>query len=212
MRQVQFPDSSHQTSSGTITPNRILKQTHVAMQTLAAAIKSSTEAKSYLYKKGWVLLSEEITLKTLTRTLFAVIVDNKIAPVLANPVLFVTYLITEKVKESTTFNITSAITKHILDAFVPITAEIQTRLEDHLQAVNASKKLQADCQEIGLVAVMFFFELLFLYFHSQFPSMLFLLLSLFRLLSVSYLEHARQGTSRNTVYLATGNSLSNFMT
>ena len=133
---------SHQTSSRTITPNHTLEQTHVAMQAIAPAIKSASDAKAHLYKKGWAFLGKEITHETLARTLFAVITDNKITPALANPILSVAYLITKKLKESATLNITTAITKHILDAFILITTDIQTRLEDHLQAINNSNKIQ----------------------------------------------------------------------
>ena len=135
---------SHRTSSGTITPNQTLEQMHAAMQALVPSIKSSADAKQHLYKKGWAFPGEDITLETLTRTLFTAVADNKTPPALANPILAIAYLITEKVEECTTLNITSTITKHLLDAFIPITTDIQTRLEDHLQAVNKSNKSHAD--------------------------------------------------------------------
>ena len=49
------------------------------------------------------------------------------------------------------------------------------------------------CQEIGLVAFMFFFELLFSMLLSQFPSMFLLLIYFqsFILLSADYLRHSR---------------------
>ena len=87
---------SHRTSSGTITPNQPLEQTHAAMQALSLAIKSLADTKSHLYKKGWVFPGEEITLETLARTLFAAVAYNKITPLLANPILAVAYLITKK--------------------------------------------------------------------------------------------------------------------
>ena len=114
------------------------------MQAIAPAIKSASNAKAHLYKKGWAFPGEEITLEILARTLFAVIADNKITSVLANPILSVAYLITKKLEENATLNITTTITKHILNAFVPITTDIQTRLEDHLQAVNNSNKIQTE--------------------------------------------------------------------
>ena len=114
------------------------------MQAIAPAIKSASDAKAHLYKKGWAFPGEEITLEILARTLFAVIADNKITSALANPILSIAYLITEKLEENTTLNITTTITKHILDAFIPITTDIQTRLEDHLQAVNNSNKIQTE--------------------------------------------------------------------
>src|ERR1700743_734450 len=135
---------SLRTPSGTITPNQTLEQTHAAMQALTPSIKSSSDAKQHLYKRGWAFPGEEITLETLARTLFAAVADNKTTPALANPILAVAYLITKKVEECTTLNITPSITKHLLDAFIPITTDIQTRLEDHLQAVNNSNKLHAD--------------------------------------------------------------------
>ena len=105
------------------------------MQALSSAVKSTADAKLHLYKKGWAFPGEEITLEILARTLFAAVADNKITPSLANPILAVTYLITKKVEECTTSNITSAITKHILDAPIPTTTDIQSRLKDHLKAV-----------------------------------------------------------------------------
>ena len=132
---------SHWTSSGAITPNQTLGQTHTVMQALFLAIKSMADAKSHLCKKGWTFPGEEITLEILARTLFAAVVDKKITPSLANPILAVAYLITEKVKEHNTSNITSAITKHILDAL---------------------------CQEIGLVALCFSLNFYFLMFLCNF--------------------------------------------
>ena len=145
LHQNPLPMSrSLRTPSGTITPNQTLEQRHAVMQAITLSIKSSSDAKQHLYKKGWAFPGEEITLETLTRTLFTAVADNKITPALANPILAMAYLITRKVKECTTLNITSAITKHLLDAFILITTDIQTRLEDHLQAVNDSNKLHAD--------------------------------------------------------------------
>ena len=135
---------SLRTPSGTITPNQTLEQMHAVMQAITPSIKSLSDAKQHLYKKGWAFPGKEITLETLARTLFAAVADNKITPALANPILAVAYLITERVEECTTLNITSAITKHLLDTFIPITTDIQTRLEDHLQAVNNSNKSHVD--------------------------------------------------------------------
>ena len=108
---------SHRTSSGTITPNHTLEQTHAAMQAIAPAIKTATDAKAHLYKKGWAFLGKEITLKILTRTLFAVIADNKITSALANPILSVAYLITEKLEENATLNITTTISTFSMHSF-----------------------------------------------------------------------------------------------
>ena len=108
------------------------------------AIKSTADAKSHLYEKGWIFPGEEITLEALARTLFAAVVDNKVAPSLANPILAVAYLITEKVEEHTTSNIASAINKHILDTLIPITTDIQSRLEYHLKAVTDLNNLHND--------------------------------------------------------------------
>ena len=60
------------------------------------------------------------------------------------------------------------------------------------------KKVPVYCQEIGLVALLFFFELLFSYVSSQFPSM-FLLLTYsqsFFSLSADYPRHSRQRRSK----------------
>ena len=57
------------------------------------------------------------------------------------------------------------------------------------------------CQEIGLVAFMFFFELLFSYVSWQFPS-IFSLLSYsqsFPSLSADYPRHSKRRRSRNLI-------------
>ena len=41
-------------------------------------------------------------------------------------------------------NIASLITKHLLDTIIPITTDIQTRLDDHLQAISNLNKSQSD--------------------------------------------------------------------
>ena len=59
------------------------------------------------------------------------------------------------------------------------------------------------CQEIGLVALMFFFELLFSYVSSQFPFMFPLLTyyQLFFSLSGDYLRHSRRRRSKISILL-----------
>ena len=127
--------------SGPITPNQPIEQVHTAMRAMTPAIKNATDAKSHLFTNSWALPGEEITLETLARTLFSVVANNpKITPALANPILAVAYLITEKVEECAVLNITSSITKHLLDAFIPISTDIQTRLENHIQAITESNK------------------------------------------------------------------------
>ena len=77
---------------------------------------------------------------------------------------------------------------------VPISEGIP---QDVLESFGVQES-QEDCQEIGLVAFMFFFELLFFMFLSPFPSM-FLLLTYsqsFFSLSADYPRHSRQRRSK----------------
>ena len=127
--------------SGPITLNQPIKQVHTAMRAMTPAIKNATDVKSHLFTNSWALPGEEITLETLARTLFSVVANNpKITPTLANPILAVAYLITEKVEECAVLNITSSIIKHLLNTFIPISTDIQTRLENYIQAITESKK------------------------------------------------------------------------
>ena len=70
------------------------------------------------------------------------------------------------------------------------------------------------CQEIELVAFMFFFELLFSYVSSQFPSMFSLptYSQSFFPLSADYPRHSRQRRSENSILLIQDKSKNHFMT
>ena len=134
-----------QNSSGTITPSLTLDQTHTAMRAIALSIKNASDARSHLYTKGWTMPGEEITLESLAKTLFAAVAHNpKITPSLANPILAIAYLINERIEDGVSLNITSSITKCLLDAIIPITTDIQTRLDEHLEAVSNINESQSD--------------------------------------------------------------------
>ena len=71
-----------------------------------------------------------------------------------------------------------------------------------------------DCQEIGLVTIMFFFELVFSYVPLQFPSM-FLLLTYSQSLiplSAQYPRHSRRRRSKISIQLIQEQSKYNFTT
>ena len=70
------------------------------------------------------------------------------------------------------------------------------------------------CQEIGLVAFMFFFELLFSYVSSQFPSMFSLLTysDSFFSLSTDYPRHSRRRRSTILILLIQDKSKNHFTT
>ena len=70
------------------------------------------------------------------------------------------------------------------------------------------------CQEIGLVTFMFFFELLFSYVSSQFPSMFPLLTysQSFLSLSADYLRHSRRRRSQISILLIQEKSRNHFTT
>ena len=129
-------------ASGPIKPNTPLGTIHTTMRSIATAIKDATEATSYLHTKGWALPGEDITLEVLARTLFAAVADaeNKLPIQTANPILAVAYLITENLEEGIKTNIARTITKHLLDSLIPITTDIQIKLDEHRQAVAESNK------------------------------------------------------------------------
>src|ERR1700743_3137785 len=72
--------------------------------------------------------------------------------------------------------------------------------------------LPQKCQEIGLVAFMFFFELLFSYVSSQFPSMFPLLTysQTFFSLSADHPRHFKKKGKQDFDSTNTGNSLKSF--
>ena len=125
-----------------ITPAQNLEQIHITMRALVPVIKNATEAKTHLLTKGWIFAGEEISMETLARTLFALVAEQsaKLPPTTANPILAVAYLLTECNELQTKTNLTTAITKHLLDSLLHITTDIHTRLENHLQVVNESNK------------------------------------------------------------------------
>ena len=131
-----------------ITPNMTLDQTQTAMRSLVTVIKDANEAKTHLMDKNWLLPGESPTLETLARTLFAVIADNsKLPSKAANPILAVAYLITERLETDKRLDITKSITKHLLDAFVPIAADFETKLQNHLNVITESTKAHAEISD-----------------------------------------------------------------
>lgn len=136
-------------ASGIMNPDQTLDQTHVTMRNMVTLIKNPDEAKRFLFSKNWILPGEEISLELLARTLFSVVAgeQGKVNVSVANPILAVAYLITSKIEEGLKLNIANSITKHLLDSIIPITTDIQTRLENHLQAVNESNKSHMELAE-----------------------------------------------------------------
>lgn len=134
--------------SDTFPPTQTQEQVHNTMRTLAPSIKNADEAKTHLVTKGWILPGEEISLELIARTLFAAVADNpKIPTPTTNVMLAAAYIITEKLENGLKLNITNCITKHFLDSIIPITTDIQNRLENHIQAVNDSTKSHSDLAE-----------------------------------------------------------------
>jgi len=117
------------------------------MNAISPSIKNAEDAKTFLIGKGWMLPGENTSLDILARTLFSSIVEHKITAHPANPILAVAYLITEKLEEGIKQHTANIITKHLLDSLVPITAEIQTKLENHLQAITDNIKAHTDITE-----------------------------------------------------------------
>lgn len=110
------------------------------MNVISPSIKNAEDAKAFLIGRGWLLPGENTSLDTLARILFSTVVEHKLATQPANPILAVAYLITEQLEEGIKQHTANIITKHLLDSLVPITAEIQTKLEQHLQAVTNNIK------------------------------------------------------------------------
>ena len=130
------------------TATQTLDQIHSNMRTQIPGIQNASDAKSSLYAKGWALPGEEITLETLARTLFSVVADNgKLTPTIANPILSVAYLITERIEDGIKINIAESITKHLLDALIPITADLETKLDTHLKAITKATLTHTEISE-----------------------------------------------------------------
>jgi hypothetical protein len=134
---------------GIITPDQTLYQTQTAIKSIAPTIKNAEEAKTFLFSKNWTLPGEKNTLEILARTLFSVVAGEhgKINSKLANPILAVAYLITDTLEEGIKLDIANSVTKHLLDSIIPITSDIQSRLENHLQVVNDATKAHTEITE-----------------------------------------------------------------
>jgi hypothetical protein len=124
-----------------VTRNTPIEQAQANMRSIAPAIKDATEAKIHLCTKGWILPGEEVTLDTLARTLFAFVAENnKLSPNVVNPILAAAYIITEKLENNLKDNITDAISKKVVEAFLPFATNFESKLNDHIQAVNEATK------------------------------------------------------------------------
>ena len=135
-----IPARNKRTVTGNSIRDQPLEQIHATMNAISPSIKNAEDAKAFLIGKGWLLPGENTSLDTLARTLFSTVVEHKLATQPANPILAVAYLITEQLEEGIKQHTANIITKHLLDSLVPITAEIQTKLEQHLQAVTENIK------------------------------------------------------------------------
>ena len=134
--------------SNPLPPNRTLDQVHTTMKSLNPAIKSASEARVFLSTKGWELAGEVTSHEILARTLFAVVAENgKLPAQVANTILAVAYLITENIENGLKLNLSNIITKHLLDSIIPITTDIQTRLDNHLQAVSQLTKSHSEMSD-----------------------------------------------------------------
>ena len=112
-----------------ITRDQTLEQVHEAMRTIVKPVKNATEAKSYLTSKNWLLPGEAVTLEVLARTLFSAVIEHKLPQAAENTLAAVAYLITEQLEEGIAQTIGNALTKRLLDSLIPVTAGIQSNLE-----------------------------------------------------------------------------------
>ena len=124
-----------------------LEQIHENMRTVVPTIKNATEARSHLTAKNWLYPGEAISLEILARTLFSVIAESKLQPPQANVLAAVAYLITDQIEEGIAHTIGNALTKRLLDSLIPVTANIQNNLEQHIQSITDSAKTYADITE-----------------------------------------------------------------
>jgi hypothetical protein len=135
--------------SGSFKPTQPIEQVHESMRAIPSAVKNAEEARTYLYTKCWLTPADQITLETLARTLFGIVLDPpaKLNKEAANPILAVAYLITEKLEDNIRLNVADTITKHLLDALLPITNNIQEKFNTHLQAITDSNKSYLELNE-----------------------------------------------------------------
>ena len=138
---------SKRSSSENITRDQPLSQVHETMRTLMKPVKNATDAKSYLTSKNWLLPEETISLKVLARTLFSGVIEHKLSTQAANTFTAVAFLITEQLEEGIAQNIGNALTKHLLDSLVPITAGIQTNIENHIRNITDNAKTYTEITE-----------------------------------------------------------------
>ena len=102
-----------------------------------------------------------------------------------------------RIHTDSTLNLFDVVTRE----FGRLMRQFRDRTADEFDTVELPH--EAGCQEIGLVAFMFFFELLFSYVSLQFPSM-FLLLTYsqsFFSLSADHPRHSRQRRSKISILL-----------
>ena len=138
---------SKRSSSENITRDQSLDQVHETMRTLVKSVKGAADAKSYLTSKNWLLPGENVSLEILARTLFSGIIEHKLSAQAANTFIAVAYLITEQLEEGVTQSISSSLTKHLLDSLIPITAGIQTNLENHVRDITENAKTYTEITE-----------------------------------------------------------------
>ena len=133
---------------GVINNTQPIGTIHSTMASIAPNIKSAEQAKSHLYSTGWALPGEEISLETLARALFSIVANHsKLPAAVSSVILAAAYLITDKIEAGIKLNITNAITEHVLESLTPITADIQTKLQDHLKAIAESDKTHTELTE-----------------------------------------------------------------
>ena len=114
-------------------PPSITRNTPLAtVHTLAAAtgnIKNTAEAKSHLFERAWCLPGEVVALDVLARTLFALVVDEKLSTVQSNAIASIAFLLTERLEEKIIQGFTDRITELARSMVETLTADLHSRLE-----------------------------------------------------------------------------------
>jgi len=91
----------------------VTDQVHAVATAMPGSVKNAEDAKSLLQSKGWIIAGKNISLETLARTLFALMLEPKIPLATINAVTAVASLLTEKLDISVKQEMADKLAEHI---------------------------------------------------------------------------------------------------
>jgi len=127
-----------------ITPSSTLQEVTNIVGGITGTIKDSKEAKKFLVKEKWAEQSENISLETLAKVLFAHALRPKVATDVANVMTAVAFLITSNLHEEVAQGVADTITELLKHSIASMTIDIRKDLELHASKLAETAQKQAD--------------------------------------------------------------------